>query len=144
MMAILHALKKWHPYLIGRHFKVKIDHDSLKYFLEQRLSLEEQQKWVNKMLGYDFEIIYKKMKQNVVADALSIKDEDVEAFLCAISIIQLDWIIEARDEWKNYENVWTLIQRLQQDPSASDTFTCKNDSIWYTDHLYLCNKSQLK
>jgi hypothetical protein len=40
-------------------------------------------------------------KQNVVADALSRKDEDVEAFLCAISIIQPDWIIEARDEWKN-------------------------------------------
>jgi hypothetical protein len=30
MMEILHALKKWCPYLIGRHFKVKIDHDSLK------------------------------------------------------------------------------------------------------------------
>jgi hypothetical protein len=60
MMAILHALKKWHPYLIGRNFKVKKYHDSLKYFLEQRLSSEEQQKWVTKMLGYDFEIIYKK------------------------------------------------------------------------------------
>jgi hypothetical protein len=66
MMAILHALKKWHPYLIGRHFKVKTDHDSLKYFLEQRLSSEEQQKWVTKILGYDFEIVYKKGKQNVV------------------------------------------------------------------------------
>jgi hypothetical protein len=54
MMAILHALKKWRPYLIGRHSKVKTDHDSLKYFLEQRLSLEEQQKWVTKILGYDF------------------------------------------------------------------------------------------
>jgi hypothetical protein len=71
MMAILHALKKWRPYLIGRHFKVKTDHDSLKYFLEQRLSSEEQQKWVTKILGYDFEIVYKKGKQNVVADALS-------------------------------------------------------------------------
>ena len=38
MMEILHALKKWRPYLIGRHFKVKTDHDSLKYFLEQRIS----------------------------------------------------------------------------------------------------------
>jgi hypothetical protein len=38
------ALKEWCPYLIGRHFKVKTDHDSLKYFLEQRLSSEEQQK----------------------------------------------------------------------------------------------------
>jgi hypothetical protein len=60
MMAILHELKKWHPYLIGRHFKVKTNHDSLKYFLDQRLSLEEQKKWVTKILGYDFEIVYKK------------------------------------------------------------------------------------
>ena len=52
------------------------------------------------MLGYDFEIIYKKGKQNVVADALSRKDEDVEALLCAISVIQLDWINEAREEWR--------------------------------------------
>ena len=29
MMAILHALKKWRPYLIGKNFKVKTDHDSL-------------------------------------------------------------------------------------------------------------------
>jgi transposase InsO family protein len=144
MMAILHALKKWRPYLIGRHFKVKTDHDSLKYFLEQRLSSEEQQKWVTKILGYDFEIVYKKGKQNVVADALSRKDEDVEAFLYAISIIQPDWIIEARDEWKNDEKVWTLIERLQQDSGASDTFTWKNDSLWYKDRLYLCKNSQLK
>jgi hypothetical protein len=95
-------------------------------------------------LGYDFEIVYKKGKQNVVADALSRKDEDVEAFLCAISIIQLDWIIEAKDERKKDEKVWTLIQRLQQDSSASYTFTWKNDSLWYKDHLYFCKKSQLK
>jgi hypothetical protein len=90
MMSILHALNKWCAYPIGRNVKVKTDHDSLKYFLEQRLSSEEQQKWVTKILGYDFEIVYKKGKKNVVADALSRKDEDVEAFLCAISIIQPD------------------------------------------------------
>ena len=62
------------------------------------------------MLGYEFEIIYKKGKQNMVADALPRKYEDVEALLCAISIIQPDWIIEAREEWKNDLLVWTLIQ----------------------------------
>ena len=40
------------------------------------------------MLGYDFEIIYEKGKQNMVANALSRKDEDVDALLCVISIIQ--------------------------------------------------------
>ena len=57
------------------------------------------------MLGYDFEIVYKKGKKNFVADALSRKDENVEALFCAISIIQLDWINEARDEWKKDKEV---------------------------------------
>jgi hypothetical protein len=60
--------------------------------LEQRLSSQGKQKWVTKMLGYDFEIIYKKGKKNVVVDAFSRNDEDGESFLCAISIIQPDWI----------------------------------------------------
>ena len=75
------------------------------------------------MLGYDFEIIYKKGKKNVVTDALSIKDEDVESLLYAILILQPEWIIEVRDEWKNDEELWTLIHRLQQDPRLSDTFS---------------------
>jgi len=97
-----------------------MDHDSLKYILEQRLSSEEQQNWVTKMLDYDFEIIYKKGKKNVVADALSRKDVDVEALLCAIFIIQPDWINEGREEWKNDAEVWALIRKLQQDSSTSE------------------------
>ena len=42
------------------------------------------------------------------------------------------------------EEVWTLIQKLKQDPSTSDTFSCKNDSVWYKYHLYICKNSQLK
>ena len=42
--------------------------------------------------------------------------------LCVISIIQPEWITEARDEWNNDEEVWTLIQNLQQDPITSKTF----------------------
>ena len=74
------------------------------------------------MLGYGFEIIYKKGKQNMMADALTRKEEDVEALLFALSIIQLNWIVEAREEWKNDLSVWILIQKLQKDPSVSDTF----------------------
>ena len=88
MLEILHAWKQRRPYLIGRHFKFKTDHDSHKYFLEQRISSEEKQKWVTKMLGYDFKIIYKNGKKNVVTNEISRKlDEDVEALLYVISII---------------------------------------------------------
>ena len=40
--------------------------------------------------------------------------------------------------------MWTLIQNLQQDPSTSDTFSWKNDSLWYKYLLYLCKNSRLK
>ena len=100
---------------MGRHLKVKMDHDSLKYFLEKLLSLEEQKQWVTNMLCYEFDIIYRKGKKSFVADVLSRKDEDVEALFCVISIIQPNRINEARDEWKKDE-VWPLIQNLQKIP----------------------------
>ena len=101
---------------MGRHFKVKMDHDSLEYFLEQILSIEEQKKWVTNILSYEFDIIYRKGKKNFVADALARKDENAEALFCVISIIQPDWINEARDEWKKDKEVWPLLQKLQKIP----------------------------
>jgi hypothetical protein len=62
IMAILHVVHTWRPYLLGRHFQIKTNHHSLKYFLKQRLSSLKQNKWLTKMLGYDYEIIYKKAK----------------------------------------------------------------------------------
>jgi hypothetical protein len=37
------------------------------------------------MLGFDCEIIYKKGKHNIVADALLRKEEETNVSLCAIS-----------------------------------------------------------
>ena len=71
MLVILHALTKFRQYLVGARFKVKADHNSLKYFLEQKELNERQQKWVSKIQAYDFEIEYVKGKSNVVDDALS-------------------------------------------------------------------------
>jgi hypothetical protein len=88
----------WHPYLLGKHFQIKIDHHNLKYFLEQRISSLLQQKWVTKMLGYDYEIIYKKGKENVVVDALSRKYEE-EGSLFSLSFIVVDWVNEVHNEW---------------------------------------------
>jgi hypothetical protein len=56
---------------LGKNFQIKANHQSLKYFLEQQPSSPEQQKWVTNLFGYDYEIIYKKGKKNLVDDALS-------------------------------------------------------------------------
>jgi hypothetical protein len=71
MLVILHVMDLWHPYLLGKWFQIKTDHQCLKYFLKKCISSLEQQKWVTKLFGYDYAIIYKKGKYNVVADALS-------------------------------------------------------------------------
>ena len=71
MLDILHVLTKFRQYLVGARFKVKTDHNSLKYFLEQKELNERQKKWVSKIQAYDFKIEYIKGKRNVVSDALS-------------------------------------------------------------------------
>jgi hypothetical protein len=42
MLAILHVVDLWCLYLLRQRFQIKIDHQSLKYFLEQRISSLEQ------------------------------------------------------------------------------------------------------
>ena len=71
LLALVVAVKKWRPYLLGRPFVIKTDHQSLKYLLEQRVSTLAHQRWITKLLGYAFIVEYKQDKENVVADALS-------------------------------------------------------------------------
>ena len=71
MLTIVVAVQLWRPYLLGHKFVIQTDQRSLKYLLEQCITTSEQQKWVSKLLGYDYEIVYKPGKENSVADALS-------------------------------------------------------------------------
>jgi hypothetical protein len=111
MLPILHVMDLWCPYLLGQRFQIKIDHQSLKYFLEQHISFPKQQKWVTKLFGYDYEIIYMKDKDNVVVDAISQKYED-EGSLFSLSFIVLDWLQAIRQEWLQDPKSSQLIQQL--------------------------------
>ena len=73
MLAIVEAIRTWRPYLLGQKFYIQTYQRSLKYLLEQRIATPEQQEWVAKLLGYDYEIKYRPGHENSVADALSRK-----------------------------------------------------------------------
>jgi hypothetical protein len=143
MLAILHVVDLWRPYLLGQRFQIKTNHQSLKYFLEQCISSPEQQKWVTKLFGYDYEIIYKKGKDNVVVDALSRKYED-KGSLISLSIIVPDWLQAICQEWLQDPKSFHLIQKLHTNAPAHPGYFWLWDELRYKVHLYLSKKSKLK
>jgi hypothetical protein len=143
MLAILHVVDLWRPYLLGKRFQIKTYHQSLKYFLEQCISSQEQQKWVTNLFVYDYEIIYKKDKDNVVADALSRKYED-EGSLFYLSFIVPDWLQVVRQEWLQDSKSSHLIQKLQSNSPVSLGYSWIHDDLRYKVCLYLSKKSKLK
>jgi hypothetical protein len=71
LTAVVHALKIWRHYLIGKRCEVYSDHKSLKYtFTQLDLNLR-QRRWLELIKDYDLGINYHLGKANVVADALS-------------------------------------------------------------------------
>ena len=71
LLAIVHALKTWRPYLEGTQFDVITDHAALRFLKTQPNLSRRQARWVETLEQYDFEIIYRPGASNVVADALS-------------------------------------------------------------------------
>jgi hypothetical protein len=67
---------------------------------------------VTKLFGYDYEIIYKKGKDNVVDDALSRKYED-KGSLFSLSFILPDWVQVVHQECLQDPKISSLIQQLQ-------------------------------
>lgn len=69
LMVVVVAGTKWMHYLLGNKIYIKTDHQRLKYLLYQRVTTTDQLKWITKLMGLDYEIAYKKGKENMVAVA---------------------------------------------------------------------------
>jgi hypothetical protein len=46
LAAIVHALRKWRHYLMGKMFELRIDHNSLKYLFDQQTLDARQRRWL--------------------------------------------------------------------------------------------------
>src|SRR6266542_3373733 len=89
LAAVVHALKIWRHYLVGKRTEIYTDHKSLKYFFTQPDLNLRQRRWLELIKDYDLRINYHPGKANVVADALSRKSHcnvltlgEMSPFLC--------------------------------------------------------------
>lgn len=138
-MAIVKVVHKW-SYLLGRKFLIRTDQRSLKYLLEQQITTLDQQKWIVKLMGFDYEIEYKHGRENKAADALSRLPRDLLAMSCP----KPAWVDVIRDEACNHPDLVVTREAVARgDPSAA-SFTVKDGLQWHKGRLVLPSTSQHK
>ena len=71
LLAVVWAVRHFRPYLYGRKFEVLTDHRPLVYLFSHNNPSSRLTKFRLALEEYDFDIIYKKGTDNVIADALS-------------------------------------------------------------------------
>jgi len=79
LLAVMHALRHWRHLLLGKKFTVHSDHNSLRYLMTQPTMKGRHARWQEELSEYEFDILYVKGKENVVADALSRRSDLMDA-----------------------------------------------------------------
>lgn len=59
LMAVVLAVQKWKHYLLGRHFVIHSDQQSLRHLMAQREVGTDYQRWMSKLMAYDLQTKYK-------------------------------------------------------------------------------------
>jgi len=144
LMALVLVVKKWCSYVLGQTFRVQTDHQSLKYLLEQKVGTPMQQKWLTKLLGFDFLVGYKKGKENLVADALSRKFENAPAMLTALTFPADNWISTLRDSYSEDPKLQKLISGFAGHKLDETKYDMKDGLLFYKGRLYISDSSVLK
>lgn len=140
-MAVALAIQKWRPYLLGQRFIVRTDQQTLKFLLEQRIVQPEYQRWVSKLLGYDFEIQYKPGLDNKAADALSRMAPG--PYLNVLSTPNLLDVELIKLELQVDEYLTKIMTDLKQDPDSHPKFSLQQGDLRYKNRMVLSKTSTL-
>jgi hypothetical protein len=115
LAAIVHALKMWRHYLLGRKFVLMTDHYGLRYLFDQPKLNARQARWMALLSEFYFEIKHIKGKENRVADALS---RSMKTFHLAVaSTCETDVKERIRNAQETDPFVQTVTMYLQQEPT---------------------------
>ncbi|KAK8951688.1 hypothetical protein KSP39_PZI004152 [Platanthera zijinensis] len=130
MLAIVLAVQHWRHYLVGGQFIIKTDHQSLRFLTDQKLVAPAQQKYLYKLMGYDYVIHYRQGKENVCADALSrqfegttTESEEQPREAYGLSVVTSDLLQQVKQSWIGDRRVQKIISVKEHDDNAKLDYT---------------------
>jgi hypothetical protein len=109
-----------------------------------------QQKWITKLLGYDFLIEYKKGKDNKVAGALSWEFEEVneessnEDSLFNITFPNPTWVEDIKRSYESDAEIQSRIAELLGDTENSSTYSLRSGLLLYKGRIVVGNVESLR
>ena len=135
IFAITQAVSKWRKYLLGRRFTILTDQQSPKNLTTQTIQTPEQKKWLTKLVGYDFRILYKRRKKNQAADALS-RQPDASFLDLSVQTFALEHEIKALNQ--SHLDLLAILNKfsLQSFLSRLAMFFVKDCSFVVVDWLF--------
>ena len=102
-------------------FIIRTDHEILKFLLQQKLHTHLQRKGMSKLMGLDYNIQYKKGRENIVVDALSRCLEEGEAV--ALTVITPYWYREVEASYEGDDRMKELSKQLILSPKGKPGYT---------------------
>ncbi|XP_075076469.1 uncharacterized protein LOC142163115 [Nicotiana tabacum] len=100
LLAHVFVVSKWSYYLMGQHFIIRTNRKAVKYLLKQKIHTDSQIQWIAKLLPFDFEILYKKGRENIVADSLS-RVQRAELMSLLVSSVSTELWEEITASWSS-------------------------------------------
>jgi hypothetical protein len=116
LVSIVHALKMWRHYLLGRKFVLMIDHCGLRYLFGQPKLNARQARWMALLSKFDFEIKHIKWKENRVVDALRRSMRTIH--LVAVSTCKTDVKNRVKEAQEIDPFARNVTMYLQQEPTG--------------------------
>lgn len=142
ILAIMEVVRVWRPYLWGQKFLIVRDQQPLKHLLEQRVATPDQQRWVAKLLGFEFQLVYRPGREYHVADALSRKEdgEVLEDFSGP------SWGVwdEIREGIKNYLRCKEVMEKLDVDAKGVENYEIRDRLLKYKGRVVVPSMGDLR
>lgn len=137
------AVNKRRHYLLGQ-FIIETDQDSLKKLMNQVIQTPDQHYYLSKLLGYDYIVLYKPEKSNIVANALSRRDHHNNNHFFLLTTSSFDFLITLLTKNQTLSDLKTLNAEIAKQPLAHQSMALLNGILHFQGKPFLRRDSLLK